>query len=206
MSNSYKEYASKEYVHSVVVSKENIEQMVVDSLTEAKAYTDEKVESRISSWNDLTDKPFGEDLVEFIEWDGTTEGKYSFEYDNITVLQISDVAISSTDTLIGGSLVLDDTVHELTNEIVLSLGGAIMLGEGILLVPEDNFELAGVLPTSVFFEKKGVYVFNPDQFSPDYVKITFAKPIGEIKKIDEKYLPDTVATKADIIGAMEASY
>lgn len=46
MSNSYKEYASKEYVHSVVVSREDIEQIVAD----AKTYTDEQIDGLADSY------------------------------------------------------------------------------------------------------------------------------------------------------------
>lgn len=340
MSNSYKEYASKEYVHSVVVSKENIEQIVAGFLAEAKAYasqvneehniatdshndirelitglttrlntladsddttldqlseiiafiksnkdlidaittdrirvtdivndlttndatkplsaaqgvvikelfdgirhlpevtTDDndkalvveegvwvakKVESGASSWNDLTDKPFGEDLVEFIEWDGSTEGRAQGTVPGLSgaLFNISDVVITDAADLVGSVVtIVDNNTGELDSEytltandvrgqmgmlMVTSFGSDPSFPVAMIIAPQDDFNIELSPGVSLNLPKKGFYTARANSAGEDLdfrlSKLTFANPIGEIKKIDEKYLPDTVATKSDI--------
>ena len=65
----------------------------------------------------------------------------------------------------------------------------------LVFVPEDNYTLNMGGDNIFVFEKKGIYVMGS---SWESIKLTFANPIGELKTLDEKFIPDTIARISDI--------
>lgn len=87
-------------------------------------------------------------------------------------------------------------------------------------VPLDMFggvtqvEHGWLIADGTFIGSDGQYVNINDVTVPEGIWVRaeaagdclVVNPATTVKPLDEKYLPDTVATKADIFGAMEASY
>ena len=140
------------------------------------------VEARVTSWNDLTDKPFGEKSV-VLEWDGDTTDK--------VVVTVP----------VGGLYKVYDTVVSLegltVNEVITSGGQSVSasvstLGNGsfgvvsgempfIIVAAEDNFETMGQV-----FPEKGVYFLVANGM------FLARCELNDIVPIDEKYLPESV--------------
>lgn len=164
----------------------------------------------VTSWNDLTDKPFYEDKAfEPIVWDGNTEGKESLDVDGILCYKVSEEYISITSAKQVESI--DYRGYKPNGEAA----------EGTVTLPDRNLNVTehGWLITGYFLGSDGEYdtgmgvvlpkgVWFGDMSGMTGEIITYAKinPATTVKTLDEKYLPDTVATKADIFGVMEASY
>ena len=211
MSNSYKEYASKEYVHSVVISKENIEQMVADSLVEAKAYTDERVENGVRSWNDLTDKPFGEtsEVVTeemIVEWDGIVGDRTVVDIGaavqevlgvpGAVFVHVSDAVVPDAGSAVGG--VIEYNQSGTTKEQVIDENG-VFDADGLISlqmvyvasVPQDGFVATQGLVEGTVFPKKGLYFLTIPEMATvtKYTGIlTGLKTV--VKKLDKKFLPE----------------
>lgn len=96
------------------------------TLSLAKKYTDEKLEKAgtggASSWNDLTDKPFGEEKAfEPIVWDGNTDGlenhSFTISENGATVTagiyKVSDIFISYDNISLG--TICSDRMYTNTN-------------------------------------------------------------------------------------------
>lgn len=91
--------------------------------------------------------------------------------------------------------------------------GSFTAGEFVFIIATDNFEIP-FGETPIVFQEKGVYFASvPDNFyvtgvasaDSDTPEITWDGNIGEVKKLDEKYLPDTVATKSEVKAAQSVA-
>lgn len=154
----------------------------------------------VGSWDDLTNKPFYECEKEVtetmtIEWDGVVGDRamYAHESGYFTVVRISDVTLPNADAAIGAVITINENgteTEETVNEAGVEIGpGAFMIGNNVLSVPSDNFECdLGTLP------KKGLYSiwFDGTLYVSKYVG-TLAHTVTELKKIDEKFLPEPLA-------------
>ncbi len=150
----------------------------------------------VSSWNDLTDKPFGEvvETTNSITWDGNPEGKEIVSVDGGAYVKVSDATIT-TAAMIGGSyttaFVSNESLVEAIDESVIHTvaDGFSIVGQrsDIAVVDKDEVNLDGIIFT------RGIYFFFADGFF--YVSnLTLSSDIDvlSIKKIDEKYLPESV--------------
>ena len=147
---------------------------------------------------------FGDTLI----WDGNADG--CAKVVEADYYKISDAIPTLEDVTKGGSVTrinTGDTVQEyaIKTETLLSFAdGAFCYAQVVFSVSE---EWAGVtIPgLNLTFPEAGTYVIGEIPYT-----ITINGYSGfettVVKKLDKKFLPVDVATKADIFGAMEASY
>ena len=159
------------------------------------------------SWNDLTDKPFGEttDTVgsDTLTWDGNTEGLVSAETGEFTFYKIADDVFS------------DEQIKTMT--ISASIGQTFVVADlweqaqGVSIFVAEDYTIAmmmacirkdGVVYDNVIFPEKGLYVASiPDAFYIDRITSTdpiFTTTATTVKPIEEKYIPDTIARTIDV--------
>ena len=143
-----------------------------------------------SSWNDLEDKPFGDEKVT-IEWDGNTEGRVVVPFgdgDETSLVKVSDLT-PEPDTFVGGSFgvtaegevgfmqITAETIEDFRSEGV----NAIMVGGGAFFVIYAD----GTNVDRAVFPEKGIYFIYVDG-----VQYNSSLTYGSIKKLDPKFLPE----------------
>lgn len=166
----------------------------------------------VSSWNDLTDKPFGESATggDTLTWDGNTDGKIGVP--ELGVYLVSNKPFSSNDVENGMKVTVYYKSHnaeqsyELRDyEIYINPDGFITT-EGVFSVPYDNYvatDLGGIV-----FPSTGIYVINTGDIYVSSITIPGYTGFPAIKKLDAKYLPDIdkLATKeyvSELLGVIE---
>lgn len=138
------------------------------------------------SWNNMTDKPFGDESVT-IEWDGNTEGIHSFEWNGGIFAKVSELTPEPSE-LIGGSFSVIspsglDTVS-ITEDIMADQraeGAPILMinaGAWFLCVIYEPFEADVIAEAGIYFTKVASNIY-----------VSFLS-YGSIKKLDPKYLPE----------------
>ena len=135
------------------------------------------------SWNDLTDKPFGEEATygDTLTWDGNTDGRDivgdMFCHISDVVVTVSDCANGVIATFVDGST-QGGTATELAP-------GLLMLAdiESVLCVATDNYDFNGMI-----FPKKGIYVTYGD-YCVTSLTINGYTGFGSTK-LKESYLPE----------------
>jgi hypothetical protein len=169
-------------------------------LTEAKAYVDEKFDGHVHSWNELEDKPFGEEGSGVtIEWDGNTEGKvgaYLLGESMGMYYKVSDETLSYED-FIGSTITYRGTSVELTEDIAPQIvaqgNGAVQFGTHILAIANTTFELPNIEGTFTA-PSTGLY-FTESMYAGDGISYGGSTTI---KTLDEKYIPASIARTADL--------
>ena len=179
------------------------------------------------SWNDLTDKPFGETEGLEITWDGNTEGlEYVVIEGGLTeemfraFYLVSDETVSN-DNLLGMTYTREEviTVGEPSDPETLTgcideqtlqdwiNGGWItddfVLGEDYVIARKDNCDVEGIV-----FPKKGIYFQYVNQNSSDLDAYSYTSKLlipGSIKQLDEKFIPDTICRKEYVDQLLGAS-
>lgn len=157
---------------------------------EAKAaLPDVWTQSGASSWNDLTDKPFGETVVsgDTLTWDGNTDGLVSVWG---VGFKVSDAVITKEDCANGLSLTFAGQTMTVPGEDVQAMfadDGFCNL-EYAVFVPTDNYAAGGDL----VFPKAGVYFASADGMAVTELVIPgYTFTIIEIEKLNQKFLPTT---------------
>lgn len=168
--------------------------------------TKEEIEQKLGtpSWNDLTDKPFGEEGRAPITWDGNTEGLPAITINGTPlVYKVSDVIILTHRELVGATFTMSDGTTDTLEES--NLGGAENLDKnnGVVLIGElYMLSVSDIdLTKNLFAESFGddVTVDIPETgtyfiYSPNYGYMSSLEfPGGGIKTLDEKFIPDTIA-------------
>lgn len=146
------------------------------------------------SWNDLTDKPFGEITAEEIRWSvDNLETRYTVEVVGQPYYHMSDKTPSYEQLKNGVTAFMSDGKEEesfqMSSDYVRDMDGVVALGQAVIIVPSDNFTVEAMGGT---FEKKGIYamVIGDGEYAN---KIASGLLIpGYLKTIDEKFLPDWV--------------
>ncbi len=157
-----------------------------------------------TSWNDLADKPFYEEVTEAmgdtLSWDGSTDGKLFIDLgEGYGFAKIGDNILAPEDVANGiaiGMVDVDGTIDEvpMTGEEAQNMFAdsfAVFTG-AIVAVLNDNTEADGLV-----FPEKGIY-FNrmPNGERVAYLRVNgyagFATTTTVVKPLDEKYLPDSV--------------
>ena len=176
-------------------------------------WVEESAGGGASSWNDLKDKPFGDDTPEPITWDGEIgerECVVNPDDESFKLVKVSDIPLS-VESLIGGEFTItpivapstarvsapptDDITFTITEDDIESPmdGFLIVDSDAILSIDLDSLEsVPGVVLT------RGVYFTN---YSDAYVsKLTFAP---QVKKLDDQYLPPvTKFYRIDATGSL----
>ena len=142
----------------------------------------------VSSWNDLTDKPFGEVTTygDTLTWDGNTEGlEVNTEVDVWPVYKVSEAVPTLEELSQGG------TVKALANgqvsEIQFTTGEQ---KEDIIILKDSDAEITGVciLSDGIYFGK----LVDPS-YNITITSLTIngyeSLEVTEVKTIDPKYLP-----------------
>lgn len=165
----------------------------------------------VSSWNDLTDRPFYEENVVLdIHWDGEIGDR---EYVDLSgdgsqiMVHVSDYTF--TKELVGttiGFTVTDDngvTTDEtivLPSEHVVSYLGITMIGESqAVVIPYDNFEFMGEL----IFPKAGLYFAKTEG---QFVTTSLTGEATVVHKLDEKYTDNPLVINITDMENPEVDY
>ena len=167
----------------------------VDGDDQSEMYNWELVESGgstggVSSWNDLTDKPFEPPKV--YEFDGNTEGLDSFNDGNANMYKVSD-DILTTEQLVGGTLTVSPAIAN-AEPIIIDIPSNIMKGSGFIAaefvyVVFNYQEMTAASAGQVVIPSNGIYFGKTDD-------LTVTKLTTHAKTIDKTYLP--AIDKADL--------
>jgi hypothetical protein len=139
-----------------------------------------------TSWNDLTDKPFGE-AVQRIVFNGNIEGKETVDANGVLFVKVSDEPVSE-ESIIGGKYTVTPLADDapsgttiITEDMLRPTGQMCIVGEGyVVSVSVDG----AVVPWGDTLNRGVYFAFADGAF---YCSELVYK---QVKKIDEKYLPD----------------
>lgn len=155
--------------------------------------------SKGGGWNDLKDKPFGEEtkLVNEplnITWDGNTEGLASIPMGGRTIYHVSD-AMPTLEQMQSASFGwCDGSVETLEDADIM------VQNEQVLMLSFDGLTF-GVLYTEYNGCPSGLYIPMEGEFF--CTSFTTTEPVEYtktvVKKIDEKYLPEHLQFGEEII-------
>lgn len=156
------------------------------------------------SWNDLTDKPFGEEAtyVDTLTWDGNTDGLTNFQD---YLYKVSDLTPSLEDLKRGGVITTDNSSIEsvsFTEENLQSFGDIIQIiyddyylvnialtDNAMLGFNEETMEPYVLPEKGIYFHKEKTNNAHSN-FNTLSLKINdYTFETTTIKQIDEKYLP-----------------
>lgn len=173
----------------------------------------------VSSWNDLTDKPFGEEAVETFSVSNKPHREMGGVFSMGTYGLVTDTVVPAVDEL--GSYSADVTfiygeaqntesvTYVLSEFVVENLNGGYKLTkrspvntpDAIVFVVSDYATFIANYALEV--ERNGIYAYSTekDYYGPpsysSFANVTAIHKTG-IKTLDEKYIPDTIARVSDI--------
>lgn len=149
------------------------------------------VVAKTGSWNDLEDKPFGDNGFEFTYSGNYGDYEYISPIDDMYYIKISNDPLSAEE-LIGAEISTVSAGEETTIVIgqegfEASQGdGFVTVGDGIISVTSSSIDMAGLTFS------RGLYFFHSGN---TYI----SKLVKEsIKQLDEKFIPSTIARVEDI--------
>jgi hypothetical protein len=173
----------------------------------------------VSSWNDLTDKPFGEEAAETFSASNKPHRESGAVFSMGTYGLVTDTVVPAVDEL--GSYSADVTfiygeaqntksvTYVLSEFVVENLNGGYKLTkrspvaaqDAIVFVVSDYATFIANYALEV--DRNGIYAYRTekDYSTPTYTSfadVTAIHKLGGIKKLDEKYIPDTIARVSDI--------
>ena len=150
------------------------------------------------SWNDLSDKPFGEaDSVATIEWDGSTRGRRTWVSGGgglngiqYTYYKISDLCPGEDDVV--GSVIefSNGTTRTITQKDFYGFTDHVAYVNYLCLVRSPIVTEGNVIDQDAV----GVYARNEDGVYP--ARYTFG--VVEVHPLDEKYIPESIARVRDV--------
>jgi hypothetical protein len=147
-----------------------------------------------SSWNDLTDKPFGEEKAfEPIVWDGNTEGKETF-YNGCYVKMASYVSITDPSQVERFIMKLFDENGNVAREDSFAGSQCVEVMEHGWAVAGGEYTLAsdGQLSMNGIDVPEGVWGANFPALGLGSSATITILPSTTTKPLDEKYLPESV--------------
>ena len=153
-----------------------------------------------SSWNDLTDKPFGETTGLKYEWDGETSNKehlsvvdgFDFYHISSDILTDDELIGATIKTYFDGELIENEIsrdgniipVQTANGNLVVIYGGQLPVCFIASQTGEDSFK--GI---TFFTPLTGIWFFH-GPVEEEYTH--YLQKDAEIKKIDKKFLPDDI--------------
>lgn len=183
--------ASKEYVNITIEEK-------INNLS-ASGFS--------GSWNDLTDKPFGESGATIV-YDGNKEG-LTADLSNSYVL-VSRLTPSVSE-VIGGKITTKDTHFEESADTPIEDTNVIELDDGYR-ISGSYADVYVIFVNNAVCEEKtfpqsGIYFQSEDHaFRENRFQVTNMTWGDGVKQIDEKYIPNTIARVSDIPEVPEINY
>jgi hypothetical protein len=180
------------------------------SITDIKTLDPKFLPETPVSWDRIENAPVGEETVDTIEFTYSADDESITDLAGVKVLHVSDIVVSDPNDLIGSSFMLfnaDGVAYEGTYAAsgpdgVMASSGVIMAGAGILMcIPTDNFSVTLNGADVTVIPKKGIYALADTFERMGYtgMKIDLVAPLTTIKKLDPKFLPDTIAPKELIL-------
>lgn len=155
--------------------------------------------SGVTSWNDLTDKPFGETTMHgnTLTWDGNIEGLVSVG----ALRKVSDVVPTVADLANGFTFTCADITNE-DSDIEEWNDGALFLGGGeIMIIPASA---VGVdVGDGRIFAESGLYFLDGVSSFTIYGYTGFVTKT--VKQMDAKYLPNVSDLSADWIADLKTA-
>ena len=163
-----------------------------------------------SSWNDLTDKPFGEEGIAPITWDGVVGDRVTGTYTaggTLPFVKVSD-KVFTVDELMPASVIItmpDGSIEASKLDAMgapFTVDGLMYFVAGSVIViseVKENYELNG--DTAVFHET-GTYFMDFNAVGLTISNVTLTFPGGGIKTLDEKFIPDTIVRESDIVNEL----
>lgn len=150
--------------------------------------------SNISSWNDLTDKPFGETLGDTLTWNGNTEGLQNTG----NLYLISDVILTPEELSQGGSITTSDGNTETWSE-------PSNYGDGICIWFTSTGEVVAVIyDNSTTPDSPTGIIFSKDPTTGAYVSsftINGCTKLAAVNTIPSKYLPANIGSSGGNSGS-----
>ena len=147
----------------------------------------------VPSWNDLTDKPFGEEPINPY-FDGDITGRETVQVgDGVRLVKMSDSVISEADC-IGAELIVDldgeQQTIPVTEDIIFDLAEMIgvsgfCISELFVTVVTEPGSISGIA-----FDKGTYYLYSVSNDMAGYTKYFSALSGTVVKKMDPKYLPE----------------
>lgn len=190
---------------------EELKERVVDQLHELEQALPKKLSDlendleMATTWDDLEDKPFYDTRVfEEVEveknltFDGVLEGKEYVQYDGDYLVKISDSTYTK-DELLGNTItvsygetieIIDSHIQDLSSQnIPITVVGE---GAGAVFIAYEDCSFMGV-----DFTKGTWFIYSEYWYvSSSSLTYTVKEPTlvnGELKQLDEQYIPDTIA-------------
>lgn len=165
----------------------------------------------VSSWNDLTDKPFYEEEVALdIQWDGEIGDRVYVDLNgdgSQLMVHVSDYTL--TKELVGTTIgftatddngVTTDETIVLSSEHIISYMGMTIIGESqAVVIPHDNFEFMGEL----VFPKAGLYFAKAEG---QFVTTSLTGEVTVVHKLDEKYTDNPLVINITDMENPEVDY
>jgi hypothetical protein len=155
------------------------------------------VVAKTGSWNDLEDRTHG-DIIETVTWDGNIEGTENVDG---VLYYVSDV-VPTYDQIYGQEFVIKYyNGVTLTGQIgkgqhylspIDSLG-SYQISDFIVITAVDNVSFS-----SRTYSKKGIYFMHVSPEDGYYLYVASMNYVN-VKQLDEKFIPDTIARKEDIV-------
>lgn len=187
------------YVTSLTIPGYNFTESTIKPIPE-KYLPDSVKGGGVSSWNDLTDKPFGEVPGDTLAWDENTDDRVHADVDGAMFVKVSDAVPTAADlsngltidlSIPGGPVVNTLTIDGATAQSSMIADGFGFL-DAIAIVPTDNYTTdPSVLGAALTFPEAGLYyMFAAGQMCVSSVTIPGYTGFTITKKIDPAYLPD----------------
>lgn len=175
------------------------------ALQGVKKYVDNAIDENGFSgdYNDLENRPCYDDIksIEYT-YDGNATGRVVATDPFEAMVKVSDEVIdyeTYLKSVVGIHYPDGIQYHKISDKIegedyFLTKSKDMIWGGNVTVIYEDNVELFGAV-----FPEKGIYFHDASLLigydDPSYVCSFSAEVGGELKQLDEKFIPDTIATK-----------
>lgn len=207
--------ASKEWVTEAFETVGASIQQYIDNSIDGLA-SEEYVDNAVAAlpqvdWNQndetardyIKNRPFYENKIALVEWDGNIEGREYIYMDNeasFYMVKVNDSIYTkeelSHDIVIGVSVDGDNYTIPISEFIVTEIPGALVLEGEVLILFVSSYEICAQ-ETGMPFTSNGTYFFkNNAGYISDLSRI-------DLKKIEVKFLPDKVLECGDKIAELE---
>lgn len=150
----------------------------------------------------IKNKPFGDTPTggDTLTWDGNTEGVTDDMVVANTVVWVSDAVINANDIPEEGILVYNAAFGgeaQISKKYLTITEDGCIICDAFVVVPYDNYDATEVLGEPIVIPKRGIYLLGG--VGPISVTIPGYTGFPGVKKMDEKYLPDSVKSGAVIL-------